>query len=149
MKKHCPQISITTDIIVGFPGETDADFEATMQLLEQVRYHGAYSFKYSDRPHTVSAGFEEKVPEEVKSSRLARLQKRQQEITNERHEEYVGKIVEIMIEGESRSGEGQWSGRTTTNHIVNFTGNTDLVPGQLVSVKIEETCLHSLRGNMI
>lgn len=149
LRKHCPQIAITTDLIVGFPGESDSDFEATMQLLEQVRYHSAYSFKYSDRPHTVSVGFEDKVPEDVKSARLSRLQKRQQEITDERHEEYVGRVMEIMIEGESRSGEGQWSGRTTTNHIVNFAGSANLSPGQVVSVKIEETCLHSLRGSMI
>ncbi len=149
LRKHCPQISITTDIIVGFPGESDADFEATMQLLEQVRFHGAFSFKYSDRPHTVSAGFENKVPEDVKSARLTILQKRQQDITNERHREFLGKAMEIMVEGESRSGGGQWSGRSTSNHIVNFAGSVDLIPGQLILVKIEEACQHSLRGSMI
>jgi tRNA-2-methylthio-N6-dimethylallyladenosine synthase len=149
LRKYSPDIAITTDIIVGFPGETDEDFAATMQLLEKVRYHGAYSFKYSDRPNTVSAGFENKIPEDVKAARLSRLQSRQQEITNERHREWVGRIVDIMVEGESRNGEGQWSGRTGANHIVNFAGTADIRPGQLLRVEIDETCQHSLRGHLV
>ena len=149
LRKYSPNIAITTDIIVGFPGETDEDFAATMLLLEKVRYHSAYSFKYSDRPNTVSAGFDNKVPKDVKVARLSRLQARQQEITNERHLEYVGQVVDIMVEGESRNGDGQWSGRTGSNHIVNFIGNGDIKPGQILRVKIDEACLHSLRGSLI
>ncbi len=149
LRQYSPAIAITTDIIVGFPGETDEDFAATMLLLEKIRYHSAYSFKYSDRPNTVSAGFENKIPEEVKVARLSRLQTRQQEITNERHREYVGQVVDIMVEGESRSGDGQWSGRTGSNHIVNFTGPADIKPGQILKIKINEACLHSLRGSLI
>jgi tRNA-2-methylthio-N6-dimethylallyladenosine synthase len=149
LRQYSPNIAITTDIIVGFPGETDEDFAATMLLLEKVRYHSAYSFKYSDRPNTVSAGFENKVPKDVKVARLSRLQTRQQEITNERHLEYVGQVVDIMVEGESRTGAGQWSGRTGSNHIVNFIGPADIKPGQILSIKIDEACLHSLRGSLI
>ncbi len=149
LRQYSHAIAITTDIIVGFPGETDEDFAATMLLLEKIRYHSAYSFKYSDRPNTVSAGFENKIPEEVKVARLSRLQTRQQEITNERHREYVGQVVDIMVEGESRSGDGQWSGRTGSNHIVNFTGPADIKPGQILKIKINEACLHSLRGSLI
>ncbi len=149
LRQYCPDIAITTDIIVGFPGETDEDFAATMLLLEKVRYHSAYSFKYSDRPNTVSAGFGNKVPQEVKTARLARLQTRQQEITNECHLAYVGQVLEIMVEGESRTGDGQWSGRTGSNHIVNFTGPAAINPGQILRVKIDEACLHSLRGSLI
>lgn len=149
LRQYSPAIAITTDIIVGFPGETDEDFAATMLLLEKIRYHSAYSFKYSDRPNTVSAGFENKIPEEVKVARLSRLQTRQQEITNERHREYVGQVVDIMVEGESRSGDGQWSGRTGSNHIVNFTGPANIKPGQILKIKINEACLHSLRGSLI
>jgi tRNA-2-methylthio-N6-dimethylallyladenosine synthase len=149
LRQYSPNIAITTDIIVGFPGETDEDFAATMLLLEKVRYHSAYSFKYSDRPNTVSAGFENKVPKDVKVARLSRLQTRQQEITNERHREYVGQVVDIMVEGESRTGDGQWSGRTGSNHIVNFIGPADIKPGQILRIKIDEACLHSLRGSLI
>ncbi|MEN8134526.1 MAG: tRNA (N6-isopentenyl adenosine(37)-C2)-methylthiotransferase MiaB [Thermodesulfobacteriota bacterium] len=149
LRQYSPDIAITTDIIVGFPGETDEEFAATMLLLEKVRYHSTYSFKYSDRPNTVSAGFENKVAKDVKVARLSRLQTRQQEITNERHREYVGRVLEIMVEGESRTGDGQWSGRTGSNHIVNFTGPAGIKPGQILSVKIDEACLHSLRGSLI
>ena len=149
LRKYSPEIAITTDIIVGFPGESDDDFAATMKLLEEVRYHGAFSFKYSDRPHTVSAGFDNKVPEETKKARLSVLQTRQQEITEERYQEYIGKTVELMVEGESRSGNGQWSGRTTTNHIVNFTAPGKLQPGDTLKVIVEEACLHSLRGRLV
>jgi tRNA-2-methylthio-N6-dimethylallyladenosine synthase len=149
LRRYCPDIAITTDIIVGFPGESDEDFAATMILLEKVRYHGAYSFKYSDRPHTLSAGFEDKVPEKIKSDRLRRLQDRQQEITTERYRDCLGHVMEIMVEGESRNGEGQWSGRTGSNHIVNFTGNENLKPGLSLKVKIDEACQHSLRGRLI
>jgi len=142
-----PDIAITTDIIVGFPGESEADFEATMSLLEEVRYHGAFSFKYSDRPNTVSAGFGDKVEEAEKGRRLARLQARQQEITMMRHREYEGQVLSVMVEGESRDGAGQWSGRATSNQVVNFSGiENRLSPGELVSVRIEEACQNSLRG---
>ncbi|MDF1577079.1 MAG: tRNA (N6-isopentenyl adenosine(37)-C2)-methylthiotransferase MiaB [Desulfurivibrionaceae bacterium] len=149
LRRYCPDIAITTDIIVGFPGESAEDFAATMVLLEKVRYHGAYSFKYSDRPHTVSAGFADKVLEEVKSERLRILQARQQEITTERYRACLGHVMEIMVEGESRNGEGQWSGRTGSNHIVNFSGGETLQPGQILEVRIDEACQHSLRGNLI
>jgi len=145
-----PDIAITTDIIVGFPGESEADFEATMSLLEEVRYHGAFSFKYSDRPKTVSAGFADKVEEVEKGHRLACLQARQQKITMERHREYEGLVLRIMVEGESRDGEGQWSGRAESNQVVNFTGvDKRLSPGELVSVRISEACQNSLRGVLV
>ena len=151
LREFCPEIAITTDIIVGFPGETEADFEATMDLLEKVRYHSAFSFKYSDRPNTKSASFTEKVPEDIKSKRLARLQKRQEQITLERNHEYAGKTLQVMVEGESKSGAGQISGRTGSNHIVNFTAPSpaSYQPGQMLDVFIEEACLHSLRGKLV
>lgn len=145
-----PDIAITTDIIVGFPGESEADFEATMALLEEVRYHGAFSFKYSDRPKTVSAGFGDKVEESVKASRLSRLQARQQEITMARHREDIGKVMAVMVEGESRDGDGQWSGRSDTNLVVNFSGVVGtLKPGEMVRVRIEAACQNSLRGTLL
>ncbi len=150
LRQARPDIAIGTDLIVGFPGESDEDFEATMNLIETVRYHNVFSFKYSDRPMTRSIAFADKVPEDEKNRRLARLQARQHEITLERNREYVGRSLTVMVEGESKMADGQWSGRSDTNHIVNFyaAGLTprDLPAGKMIVVKIEEGCLHSLRG---
>jgi tRNA-2-methylthio-N6-dimethylallyladenosine synthase len=148
LKEICPGIVLTTDIIVGFPGETDADFEATMHLLETVRFHGAFSFKYSDRPLARSTSFNDKVEEDVKSARLSRLQVRQDEINLERNNEYVGTTQEVMVEGLSKTADGQWSGRNRTNHIVNFQA-TDLKIGQTVRVLIKEGLRNSLRGELV
>ena len=143
-----PDIALTTDIIVGFPGETDEDFHATMDLLETVRFHGAYSFKYSDRPQAKSVAFDDKVDEKVKSERLKILQDKQNSISLQENKKYEGSIQAVMVEGESKNGDGQWSGRTPGNIIVNFHGPA-LSPGQVVEVKITEGLLHSLRGILI
>ncbi|MFC1845471.1 tRNA (N6-isopentenyl adenosine(37)-C2)-methylthiotransferase MiaB, partial [Thermodesulfobacteriota bacterium] len=140
-----PNIALTTDIIVGFPGETDEDFQATMDLLETVRYHGAYSFKYSDRPQAKSVAFGDKVDENIKSERLKLLQEKQNSISLQINKDYEGSTQTIMVEGESKNGDGQWSGRTRSNIIVNFYGPA-LSPGQEIQVKITEGLLHSLRG---
>jgi len=149
LREHRPDIALTTDIIVGFPGETDDDFEATMLVVETVRYHGAYSFKYSDRPNAKAADFPDKVAEEVKTERLARLQARQEEIALELKQAEVGKNVEVMVEGASKAPANQWSGRTGTNQIVNFSCESKLAPGDLLMVEIESACQNSLRGKMI
>ena len=143
-----PDIVLTTDIIVGFPGETDDDFQATMDLLETVRYHGAYSFKYSDRPQAKSVAFDDKVDEQTKSERLRRLQDRQKAINLEENQKYEGSDQTIIVEGKSKNTDGQWSGRTASNIIVNFEGPA-LSPGQEVKVKITEGLPHSLRGILI
>jgi tRNA-2-methylthio-N6-dimethylallyladenosine synthase len=148
LKRVRPDIVLTTDIIVGFPGETDADFQATMDLLETVRYHGAYSFKYSDRPQAKSVAFEDKVEEQIKSERLHRLQERQKAINLEENRKYVDSVQTIMVEGASKNTDGQWTGRTASNIIVNFDGSA-LSPGQEVQVKISEGLPHSLRGILI
>ncbi|HIJ79105.1 MAG: tRNA (N6-isopentenyl adenosine(37)-C2)-methylthiotransferase MiaB [Desulfobulbaceae bacterium] len=149
LRQYQPEIAITTDIIVGFPGERDQDFEDTMALLERVRYHSSFSFKYSDRPHAKSADFGDKVAEEVKSARLARFQARQDEIALERRQDDVGKTFTVMVEGKSKTAGNQWSSRTGTNHIVNFYSDNALAPGQMVKVVVEESCKHSLRGRLI
>jgi tRNA-2-methylthio-N6-dimethylallyladenosine synthase len=148
LRKARPGIALTTDIIVGFPGETDSDFQATMDLLDKVRYQGAYSFKYSDRPQAKSVAFNDKVPEQVKSERLRILQERQKSISLQENKKYEGTMQDIMIEGKSKSGDGQWSGRTMSNVIVNFDGAA-LEPGQVVHVKITEGLLNSLRGVIV
>ncbi len=148
LREACPDISLTTDIIVGFSGETAADFQATMDLMEEVRYDSAFSFKYSSRPPAKSCDFEDTVSEEGKAERLAIFQNRQKEISLERHQEYIGKSLEVMIEGESKTGKGQWSGRSTHNLIVNFYSPRTYLPGELVQVTVTEGCLNSLRADL-
>ncbi len=148
LRQACPDISLTTDIIVGFPGETDSDFQATMDLMEKVRYDSAFSFKYSSRPPAKSCDFEDTVTDEEKVRRLAIFQKRQKEITQERHQEFIGQTLEVMIEGESKMGNGQWSGRSSHNLIVNFNSTQHYKPGDLEWVTVTEGCLNSLRAEL-
>ncbi|WP_339138661.1 MAG: tRNA (N6-isopentenyl adenosine(37)-C2)-methylthiotransferase MiaB [Candidatus Electrothrix sp. GW3-4] len=145
LRSYCPDIAIGTDVIVGFPGETEEDFEQTMDLLETVRFHGSFSFKYSDRPHTRSTDFSDKVEEQVKGERLQRFQNRQDAISLERNQEFLGKTVEVMIEANRSSGS---QGRTGTNHIVHFTSPTNLLPGDLALVTITHAGQHSLKGEL-
>jgi len=148
LRRYRPDIAITTDIIVGFPGETEADFEATMALVEEVRYHGAFSFKYSDRPQAKSVDFDGKLPEEIKAERLARLQKRIDEIVFERNREYLNRCERVMVESEAVNKAGQWHGRTSSNQIVHFEADRSFVPGQMIDITITEACQHSLRGEL-
>ncbi len=145
LHEYCPEIALTTDVIVGFPGETDADFAGTMELLETVRFHGSFSFKYSDRPGTRASQFEEKVDELVKSERLARFQKRQDEISLERNREYVGTVRKVMIEEVSTDAS---KGRTETNHIVHFTEALPFAPGDIIEARIFFAGQHSLQGKV-
>lgn len=146
LREYCPAISLSTDIIVGFPGETDEDFEGTMELLEKVRYHGSFSFKYSDRPGTRSSEFEDKVDEDVKSKRLARFQARQDEISLERNKEFIGQEKEILVETVS---EDSVKGRANTNHIVHVNEPVKTKPGELLRVKINFAGQHSLKGELV
>ncbi|GBE12506.1 (Dimethylallyl)adenosine tRNA methylthiotransferase MiaB [bacterium BMS3Bbin14] len=141
-----PDIAMSTDIIVGFPGESDQDFEETMKLLDIVRYHGSFSFKYSDRPGTRSAFFDNKVDEKVKSERLSRFQKRQNEIGLARNKKYVNTTLDIMVEG--TADPQLFQGRSTTNHIVHFPppAGRELHEGDTIRVHIQHAGLHSLTG---
>jgi tRNA-2-methylthio-N6-dimethylallyladenosine synthase len=141
-----PDIALATDIIVGFPGETDEDFQATMDLLATVRFHSSFSFKYSDRPHTRSASFADKVAEEVKALRLTAFQALQNEICLQRNQEYLGKKVEVMVENQDADG---CKGRTPTNHIVHFPAPSHtLTPGDCLWVEINHAGKHSLQGKI-
>ncbi len=147
LRRFCPDIALATDIIVGFPGETENDFQATMNLLTTVRFHSSFSFKYSDRPHTRSFDFMDKVPEDVKSRRLMEFQKMQDTICLERNNEYIGVNVEVMVEGKN---ETVYKGRTPTNNIVHFNGQEQvLTPGDLVRVTINHAGKHSLKGELL
>jgi tRNA-2-methylthio-N6-dimethylallyladenosine synthase len=143
-------ISLTTDVIVGFPGETEPDFEETLSLLDQVGYDGVFSFKYSPRPNTPALRYADSVPEEEKSRRLTLLQERQREIQRERYRRHVGSTVEVMVEGENRA-RGQWIGRSSQNKTVNFTvaGLPAPVPGRYLPVRITAAFPNSLLGEQV
>lgn len=147
LRAACPNLAVTTDVIVGFPGETRSDFEQTLDLIERVRFDGLYSFKYSDRPMTQASRLEQKLDEAVKGERLTRLQALQREMVLARHREMVGQEVEVLVEGASKRTAGQLTGRTRTNKIVNFSGPDGLI-GRLVRVRIAEGFANSLRGEL-
>ena len=138
-------MAISSDVIVGFPGETEADFRDTMALLAAVRFDALFSFMHSDRPGTPARRLRAKVPEEVKLERLQSLQNLQERITLERNETQVGTITPVLVEGPSQAGEGQLSGRSPQNRVVNFSGQPNLV-GREVPVLISAACPHSLQG---
>ncbi len=138
-------ISITTDFIVGFPGETDEDFDQTLSLLDVAQYDGTFSFQYSPRPHTAAALMADPVPESEKARRLQALQERQRGIQVQRNQGLVGQTFEVLVEGASRR-ESQWTGRTSSNRVLNFTSSrTDLL-GEYVRVRVTGAGPNSLTG---
>ncbi|MCB0220696.1 MAG: tRNA (N6-isopentenyl adenosine(37)-C2)-methylthiotransferase MiaB [Chrysiogenetes bacterium] len=143
-----PGISITTDIIVGFPGESSEDYEATLAVMERVRFDGAYSFAYSKRPGTPALKLDGDVPAELAKERLRRLQSLQEEISAEVARNMVGRVEQVLVEGRSRRREDQVSGRAGSNWTVNFDGPPSLI-GQVVAVEITEGLPHTLRGRLV
>ena len=141
------EISVTTDVIVGFPGETERDFEETLSLMEVVQYDGAFCFKYSPRPNTPSLKMEDAIPEEEKSRRLGILLEKQREIQRARNEKLLGKTFEVLVEGKSRR-ENQWSGHTSANKVMNFTSQRQESLGDYVRVKVTEALPNSLIGEV-
>ncbi|HXC32858.1 MAG TPA: tRNA (N6-isopentenyl adenosine(37)-C2)-methylthiotransferase MiaB, partial [Verrucomicrobiae bacterium] len=138
-------ISITSDIIVGFPGETEEDLEDTLSLLDAVQYDGIFAFQYSPRPNTAAQHMPGAIPEEEKARRLARVIDHQREIQLARNESLVGKTFEALVDGESRRA-GQWSGRCSSNRVLNFTSpRTDLL-GEYVQVQVSRAGPNSLVG---
>ena len=148
LRSICPGIALTTDIIVGFPGETEDDFEKTLRLMRQIRFDGAFSFKYSGRPGTAAELLDGKISDPVKARRLKILQALQEEHTLERNRELEGSIQEILVESTSRNTDQDLTGRTRTNRIVNFNAGPGLI-GKTVSVRITQAYLHSLRGEAL
>jgi len=137
-----PDIAVTADVMVGFPGESEDDFELTLDLIRKIQFDMLFSFKYSDRKGTYAATMEGKIPEPVKARRLTALQGLQREITLNKNRALVGTMTDVLVEGESKKG-GQLTGRTGTNKVVNFKGNTDII-GQIINVKIKQAFAHSL-----
>jgi tRNA-2-methylthio-N6-dimethylallyladenosine synthase len=148
MKAAKREISITTDVIVGFPGETEAEFEETLALLDAVEYDGIFGFKYSPRPNTPALGLEDAIPDAEKARRLAVLNEKQREIQKRRNAKYLGQTVEVMVEGKNDARQ-QWNGRTSQNKILNFTAGRELQPGSYVNVVTTGCFPNSLIGEMV
>lgn len=148
LRKIRPDIVISSDFIIGFPGETDEDFEATMNLIHDIGFDNSFSFIYSPRPGTPAAQLPDDVPMEVKKQRLNILQSRIMQNTREISERMVGTIQKVLVSGQSIKQEEQMSGRTENNRVVNFIGSPELV-GQLVSIRIDEALRYSLRGEIV
>lgn len=177
LRRGCPEIAVTSDIIVGFPGETRSDFEATLELAREVEFDGLFAFMYSDRPNAPAAGFSDKVADAEKSDRLQELLSLQEHYTLLKNRALVGTVQEILVDGPSKRQGGQdaempdarttfhqdgihqrslqWSGRTSGNKIVNFsmpddgTEPTGDITGERILVRIEDAFGHSLRGRPI
>jgi tRNA-2-methylthio-N6-dimethylallyladenosine synthase len=148
LREARPDIAISTDLIVGFPGETDRDFEQTLDVMRASAFVDSYSFKYSPRPGTAAAGMEDAVPPAVAQERLERLQDLQRELTLEAHRARVGEDAAVLVEGASRRGGRQRSGRDPWHRVVNFeVGDADRAPaGSLQTVRVLEATPHSLVG---
>jgi tRNA-2-methylthio-N6-dimethylallyladenosine synthase len=148
IKRAKKDISVTGDMIVGFPGETDDDFNETLSLAAEVEYDGLYIFKYSPRSRTPAASFTDSIPEDVKTERFMKLQELQDRVQKRRYERYLGKTVEVLVEGASSRSSSDYTGHTRCNKVVNFPKTTNAL-GQLVQVKVTEVKSHSLYGEMV
>ncbi|ABS42503.1 tRNA (N6-isopentenyl adenosine(37)-C2)-methylthiotransferase MiaB [Clostridium botulinum] len=148
IKKLIPNVALSTDIIVGFPGETEKDFEETLSLVKEVEYDSAFTFLYSIRKGTPAAKFEDQVPEDVKHKRFNRLVEVVNEISAKKNKAYEGKIEEVLVEGTSKNDENKLMGRTRTGKLVNFIGDKDSI-GEFVNVKIIKANSFSLTGEEI
>ena len=148
IREAIPQVAITTDIIVGFPGETEDDFRQTLSLVEEVRYDGAYTFQYSPRPMTEAAMMQGHLPKEIVQERYERLTALQDQIVLEHHQAAVGSTHQVLVEGVSKKDPSKLTGRTRTNKLVHFEG-TDHAEGSLCTVTITSGHPHHLEGRLV
>jgi tRNA-2-methylthio-N6-dimethylallyladenosine synthase len=144
LRSAIPDLALTTDIIVGFPGETEDDFRETIEVVEEVGYDGAFTFVYSPREGTEAASMPDQVPDGVKQERIERLVDVVQRVAHDRNQQRVGRTEEVLVEGSSRTNPSLLRGRTRRNTTVNFVGEAS--PGDLVEVRIESATSQTLRG---
>ncbi|HEC28375.1 MAG TPA: tRNA (N6-isopentenyl adenosine(37)-C2)-methylthiotransferase MiaB [Gammaproteobacteria bacterium] len=148
LREARPGISLSSDFIIGFPGETDADFEATMELIEEIGFDLSFSFIFSARPGTPAASLPDDVPMEIKKKRLARLQARINEMASKISHSMVGTIQRVLVDRPSRKDPNEMSGRTENNRVVNFVSHADLL-GHFVDVRITRALPNSLKGELV
>ncbi|MGZ8866874.1 MAG: tRNA (N6-isopentenyl adenosine(37)-C2)-methylthiotransferase MiaB [Thermoanaerobaculia bacterium] len=149
IREAIPEIHFSTDIIVGFPGETEEDFDQTLSLVEEVGYGSLFAFKYSPRPGTPSLKIGEPVDDAIASERLARLFETHERIKRDRLDSYRGKVIPVLYDGPSRHDPSMMTGRTDDNWVVNFSGNPSTPLGSLVGVRIDHAQHHTLRGEAV
>ncbi len=147
LRDAMPDIAITSDIIAGFPTETEKDHQATLNALKEIEFDGIFAFKYSKRPYTRASTMDGQLPEEVKSERLTEILRLQDEITEKKNQKLKATVQEVLVEG--KNDNGQYTGRTRTNKIVNFVSEGEINPGSLVKVLITEAHRHSLEGKTL
>jgi tRNA-2-methylthio-N6-dimethylallyladenosine synthase len=149
LREAVPDLALSTDLIVGFPGETDADFAETLEMVERVGYDNVFAFRYSRRPGTPAAAMADQVPAEEKAARNARLLEVTGRVAARRAARLVGRAMPVLVDGLSRKNRDEVAGRTECNRVVNFDGEGRAVPGDLVDVRITEALPHSLRGALV
>ena len=147
LRAAVPDLALGTDIIVGFPGETEDDFQETLEVVEEVRYDSAYTFIYSPRHGTEAAALPDQIAEDVKHERLERLVEVVQRIAAERNAERIGRVEEVLVEGASRTDPAKLRGRTRRNTTVNFAGEAQA--GELCAVEIDSATSTTLAGRQV
>ena len=147
LRDAVPELALSTDLIVGFPGETEADFEATLEMVERVQYDNVFAFRYSRRPGTPAAEMADQIAEDEKARRNARLLAVVERVTAARSARLAGQVVEVLVEGASRRNRGELSGRTRCNRVVNFEGGAATV-GDVVAARVTDVMPHSLRATL-
>lgn len=146
VRNKIPGVALSTDIIIGFPGETESDFDRTLELVESVGFDNIFYFNYSPRPHTSAQYFESQVPETEKDCRFQKLRELERSIVSRKNESLVGSFQEVLVEGRSKRAPYRLTGRTPANKLVHFPG-PDQIIGRLVPVQIERATSSSLYGN--
>lgn len=149
LKETLPEIALSTDLIVGFPGESEEDFEATVEMVETVRYDSLFAFRYSLRPRTPAAEFPDQIPDAVKARCLTRLLDVANRVGAEKNRALEGQTLEVLVDGVSKKNLSELSGRTRCNRVVNFDGQGRRLYGELVRVRITQAMPHSLRGELV
>ena len=147
LRDAVPDLALSTDLIVGFPGETETDFEATLEMVERVQYDNVFAFRYSRRPGTPAATMDDQIAEDVKASRNARLLAVANRVAAERSARLAGQEVEVLVDGASKRNPGEVSGRTRCNRVVNFDGKGTAL-GDVVTVRVTDVMPHSLRATL-
>jgi tRNA-2-methylthio-N6-dimethylallyladenosine synthase len=147
LRDAVPDLALSTDLIVGFPGETEADFEATLEMVERVQYDNVFAFRYSRRPGTPAAEMDDQIAEDEKARRNARLLVVVDRVTAARSARLAGQVVEVLVDGTSKRNPGELSGRTRCNRVVNFDGGGAAV-GDVVTVRVTDVMPHSLRATL-
>jgi tRNA-2-methylthio-N6-dimethylallyladenosine synthase len=142
-----PDLCVTSDFIVGFPGETEADFEATLKLIEDIGFDNSFSYLYSPRPGTPAAEMHDDTPLEVKSARLKRLQDKLSSLEDGVGQAMLGSVQRVLVEGISKKDLLEMAGRTDNNRVINFRGSPGMI-GRFVDVKVTEVVRHTLRGEL-